>query len=73
MAGDACMRSISMALAIVCVLAFCQASYAQSTFGTVLGTVKDPSGSAVPMATVESHEHWNQRGKNAITNYERRI
>ncbi len=42
-----------LALAVSCVLAFCQASYAQSTFGTVLGTVKDPSGSAVPKAVVE--------------------
>jgi hypothetical protein len=42
-----------LALAVLCVLAFCRASYAQSTFGTVLGTVKDPSGSAVPRATVE--------------------
>ena len=41
-----------LTLAIVCVLAFCQATYAQSTFGTVLGTVKDPSGSLVPMAAV---------------------
>ncbi len=34
-------------------LTFCVASYGQSTFGTVLGTVKDPSGSAVPKATVD--------------------
>src|SRR5665213_3153974 len=48
------MRSVfHLALAIACVLAFCQASYAQSTFGTVLGTVKDPSGSLVPGANVE--------------------
>lgn len=42
-----------MAIAIVCVLAICSVSYAQSTFGTVLGTVRDPSGSAVPKALVE--------------------
>jgi Carboxypeptidase regulatory-like domain len=42
-----------LALAVACVLAFCQASYGQSTFGTVLGTVKDASGSSVPMAMVE--------------------
>jgi hypothetical protein len=41
-----------LAFAIVCVLASFQSSYAQSTFGTILGTVKDPSGSAVPMAAV---------------------
>jgi hypothetical protein len=42
-----------LTLAIVCVLGLHQASYAQSTFGTILGTVKDPSGSAVPMAKVD--------------------
>ena len=41
-----------LAIAIFCVLAFCQMSYGQSTFGTVLGTVKDPSGSLIPMAMV---------------------
>ncbi len=47
------LRSIChLALTISCVLAFCQMSYSQSTFGTVLGTVKDPSGSVVAMATV---------------------
>ena len=44
---------LQLALAIACVLALSQASYGQSTFGTVLGTVKDPSGSLVPMAKVE--------------------
>ncbi|HTS50953.1 MAG TPA: TonB-dependent receptor [Bryobacteraceae bacterium] len=34
-------------------MTICLASYGQSTFGTVLGTVKDPSGSAVPRATVD--------------------
>ena len=41
-----------LALAIFYVLAFRQASYGQSTFGAVLGTVKDPSGSLVPAAKV---------------------
>ena len=39
-------------LAIACVLILCQESYGQSTFGYVLGTVKDPSGSLVPTAKV---------------------
>ncbi len=43
---------LQMALAAYFVLAFCNLGYGQSTFGTVLGTVKDPSGSFVPMATV---------------------
>jgi hypothetical protein len=43
----------SLTLAVLCLLAWVSASYGQSTFGTVLGTVRDPSGSAVPKATVE--------------------
>lgn len=54
-------RVLYLTFAIVSVLAFCQASYAQSTFGTVLGTVKDPSGSLVPMANV----HLTNAGTNA--------
>jgi Carboxypeptidase regulatory-like domain len=47
------MRSVfRSALLIVGILTFCQLDYAQSTFGTILGTLKDPSGSVVPMATV---------------------
>src|SRR5580700_5018143 len=46
-------RSVShLALTICCLVALCQGSYGQSTFGSVLGTVKDPSGSLVPMAVV---------------------
>src|SRR5271165_2618469 len=37
-----------LTLTVACLLAFSDASYGQSTFGTVLGTVKDPSGSVVP-------------------------
>ena len=40
-------------LVLVCALAFGRLALGQSTFGSVLGTVKDPSGSAVPKATVE--------------------
>jgi hypothetical protein len=36
-----------------CVLSLNYAAHAQSTFGTVLGTVRDPSGSVIPMAKVE--------------------
>jgi len=42
-----------LTFAVSCLLTLCVASYGQSTFGTVLGTVKDPSGSLVPMAMVE--------------------
>jgi hypothetical protein len=46
-------RGLSLALAAAGLIAVCQIGYAQSTFGTVLGTVKDPSGAFVPMAKVD--------------------
>ncbi|MGD0435773.1 MAG: carboxypeptidase-like regulatory domain-containing protein, partial [Bryobacteraceae bacterium] len=42
-----------VAIATLCVLAFSSVAHAQSTFGTVLGTVLDPSGSVVAKAKVE--------------------
>ena len=52
--GERRLRRFLVAFALAFAwLSFCVASYGQSTFGTVLGTVKDPSGSAVPRATVE--------------------
>ena len=69
--GLSWLRSICHGLAISCVLAFCQASYSQSTFGTVLGTVKDPSGSLVPMAKVNLMNTGTNAERTAITNTER--
>ncbi len=75
----ATMSVFHLLLAIACVLAFSPAGFAQSTFGTVLGTVKDPSGSAVPMAVVNlmntgtSAEHSttsNQNGGYEFVNVE---
>ena len=43
----------SVVAAVFCVLTLNSLVYAQSTYGTILGTVKDPSGSAVPKASVE--------------------
>src|SRR5277367_3618898 len=43
-------------------LLFSEALNAQSTFGTVLGTVKDPSGAAVPAAVVKISD----TGTNAV-------
>src|SRR6202167_3488726 len=60
--------SFHLALAIACVLAFCQATYAQSTFGKVLGSVKDPSGSLIPMATVSLMNTGTSAEKSPITN-----
>lgn len=42
-----------VAMAAVLILAFSSLGYAQSTFGTVLGTLTDASGGAVPKAKVE--------------------
>ena len=39
--------------AACCVLLIGSAAHAQSTFGTVLGTVQDPSGGVIPKAKVE--------------------
>src|SRR3984885_8355396 len=60
--------ALQLALAISCILAFCQMSYSQSIFGTVLGTVKDPSGSLIPMATVTLMNTGTNAEKSAITN-----
>ena len=63
------LRSIChLALAISCVLAFCQMSYSQSTFGTMLGTVKDPSGSVVAMAKVTLMNTGTSAVRTATTN-----
>lgn len=45
--------TFAAALAVAWLLTVCHAGFAQSTFGTVLGTVKDPSGSFVPKAKVQ--------------------
>ena len=39
--------------AVFCVISLNSVANAQSTFGTVLGTVKDPSGSVIPKAKVQ--------------------
>ncbi len=46
-------RALSLAVAGALLFGFSHAGLAQSTFGTVLGTVKDPSGSLVPGAKVD--------------------
>src|SRR5271155_1068546 len=43
----------SVMATIFCALSLSSVVRAQSTYGTILGTVKDPSGSAVPKAAVE--------------------
>jgi hypothetical protein len=57
-----------LAIVIVCLVAFCKVSYSQSTFGTVLGTVKDPSGSLIPMAKVDLTNTGTSAVRSAITN-----
>ncbi len=62
------MRSVfHPALSLVCIVAFCQAARAQSTFGTVLGTVKDPSGSSVSKAKVDLVNTGTNAEHSAIT------
>src|ERR1039458_5554048 len=51
----------SVILTVFCVLSLNSGARAQSTFGTVLGTVKDPSGSVIPKAKV----HLINTGTNA--------
>lgn len=47
-------RTISKAgVLLCCLLSVCLAAAAQSTFGSILGTVKDASGSVIPNATVK--------------------
>jgi hypothetical protein len=57
-----------LSLVVICALAFCQVSYSQSTFGRVLGTVKDPSGSLIPMAKVTLMNTGTNSEKSAVTN-----
>jgi len=56
-----------LALLISCALAFCRIGYSQSTFGTVLGTVKDPSGSVIGMAKVELMNVGTSAVRSAVT------
>jgi len=55
-------------LATLFILALAGAAYSQSTFGTVLGTVKDPSGSVVPGATVTLSNSGTNATRSAVTN-----
>jgi hypothetical protein len=45
-------RGRMAAITLACLLALATRLQAQSTFGTILGAVKDPSGSSIPMAKV---------------------
>lgn len=45
-------REITTKAAFLSILACCNVAQAQSTFGTVLGTVKDPSGTVVATAAI---------------------
>jgi Carboxypeptidase regulatory-like domain len=60
--------AVCLNLAMACVFALAPACFGQSTFGTVLGTVKDPSGSFVPMATVTLMNSGTNAEHSAVTN-----
>jgi hypothetical protein len=58
----------SVVAAVFCLLPLSSLVYAQSTYGTILGTVKDPSGSAVPKASVELLNTGTNAVRKASTN-----
>lgn len=60
--------STRVLISAVCAATFCIGAYGQSTFGTVLGTVKDPSGSVVPKAIVELTNTGTGSTRSSITN-----
>src|SRR5690349_14937118 len=54
-------RGIAIKAAFLSILACCNVAQAQSSFGTVVGTVKDPQGNVVAAAAV----HLTNKGTNA--------
>jgi len=54
-------RSV-LSQSLLCLLIACGAAYGQSTFGTVLGTVRDPSGASIPGAKI----NLTNTGTNAV-------
>jgi Carboxypeptidase regulatory-like domain/TonB dependent receptor len=59
---------LAFSVAVVWVLASSGAIHAQSTFGTVLGTVKDPSGNLVSLAKVELRNKGTDAARSTLTN-----
>jgi len=57
-----------LAMAICSILAFRQTGYGQSTFGAVMGTVKDPSGSLIPGAKVDLLNTGTNANRSTTTN-----
>ena len=55
------------ALSALCTAALSLAAYGQSTFGTVLGTIKDPSGSVVPKAIVQLTNTGTGSARSSVT------
>lgn len=58
---------VHLAVAMVCILGLGQSGLAQSIFGTVLGTVKDPSGALIPEAKVELVNTGTNTSRSVIT------
>jgi hypothetical protein len=61
-------RALHAAFVISFALAVCSTSYSQSTFGTVLGTVKDPSGSVIAQAKVSLINTGTNAVRSTLTN-----
>ena len=60
--------AITTAFTIACILALGARVQGQSTFGTVLGTVKDSSGGLVPVAKVDLRNTGTNANHSTITN-----
>jgi hypothetical protein len=63
------MRKSIVAIA-ACVLVFCGAVRAQSTYGVILGNVKDPSGAAISGAVVRITQTNENATRQTVTNIE---
>ncbi len=61
-------RLLPLTLAMFCFLGLVQGAFAQSTFGTVLGTVRDPSGSLIPGAVITLLNTGTNAENSAISN-----
>ena len=57
-----------LVVSTICTFALSTAIYGQSTFGEVLGTVKDPSGSLVPRAEVQIVNTGTGSSRSTLTN-----
>jgi hypothetical protein len=60
-------RGIAIKTAFLSILACCNVAQAQSTFGTVLGTVKDPQGNVVAAAAIRLTNKGTNAARSALS------